>query len=191
MKAGQSRTANQIATACTLHGEEISGQAVAECNGTGLIQNHGVHIAAGFHRLTGHGDHIKAGHTVHTSNADGGEQTADGGGDQTNHQGNQGGQRQLNPTIHPDGIQGDNYDQEDDGQGDEERAQRNFVGRFFPGGAFHQSDHPIQKAVAGVRGDADFQPVGYHGGTAGNGAEVAATLTNHRSRLAGDRRFIH
>ena len=91
MKAGQSRTANQIATACTLHGEEISGQAVAEGDGAGLIQNHGVHIAAGFHRLTGHSNHIEAGHAVHTGNADGGEQTADGGGDQANHQGNQGG----------------------------------------------------------------------------------------------------
>ena len=190
-KAGQRRAANQIAAVCPFYGEEISGQAVAKGNGAGLVQNHGVYIAAGLDRLAGHGDHIEAGHTVHTGNADGGEQAADGGGDQTNHQGNQGGQRQLNPAIHADGIQGDNHDQENDGQGNQKRAQCDFVGRFFAGGAFHQRDHPIQKAVAGIRGDADFQPVRHHGSAAGHGAEVAAALPNHGSGFTGDGRFIH
>ena len=168
VKTGQSCTANQLAAACPLHGEEVGSQTVAKGDGARFVQNHGVHVATGLHGLAGHGDHIEPGDAVHTGDADGGQQAADGGGNQTNHQGDQGGQRQLNPAIHSDGVQGDNDNQKNDGQGDQKGAQGDFVGGLFPGGAFHQSDHAVQKAVAGIGGDLDFQPVGHHRGAAGH-----------------------
>ena len=191
VKAGQSRTANQIAAARPLHGEEVGSQTVAKGDGAGFVQNHGIHVAAGLHGLAGHGDHIEPGDAVHTGDADGGQQAADGGGNQTNHQGDQGGQRQLNPAIHADGVQGDNDNQEDDGQGNQKGAQGDFVGGLFPGSAFHQSDHAVQKAVAGIGGNPNFQPVGHHRGAAGHRAEVAAALTNDGGGFAGDGRLIH
>ena len=54
------------------------------------------------------------------------------------------------------------------------------LGVFFSGSAFDQGDHPIQEAVAGIGGDADFQPVGHDGGAAGD-------RSRSRRRIPGPR----
>ena len=51
METGEGRAADQIAAAGALHREEVGGQAVAEGDGAGLIQDHGIHVAAGLHGL--------------------------------------------------------------------------------------------------------------------------------------------
>src|SRR6266516_1018717 len=56
---------------------------------------------------------------------------------------------------------------------------------------FDQRNHPLKKAVALVRRNANDDAVTEHARAAGNGAAVAATLTNHRRGLAGDGSFIH
>ena len=156
VQAGQGRAANKLAAGGTLHGEEVRRQAVSKGNGARLIQDHGVHVAAGLHRLSGHGDHIKAGDPVHTGNADGGEQAADGGGDQADHQCDQRGNRQLHAAVNTNGVQSHNDNEKNDGQRDQQSVQGNLVGSFLPGGALYQGDHPVQKAVARLRGNPDL-----------------------------------
>ena len=191
VETGQSGAAEQFLTVNPFYRQEVRRQPVPEGDGAGLIQDHGVHIAAGFHRFAGHSDHIEPGDPVHAGDADGGQQAADGGGDQTDHQGNQRGQRQLDPTVLANGVQGDDHDEEDDSQGDQQGVQCDLVGRLFSGGPLHQRDHPVQKAVAGIGGNADLQPVGYYRSAAGDGTEVAAALPDYRSGFACDGGFVY
>ena len=190
-QGGEDRAADQLLLAGAAHGVKISSQAVAVSDRARLVQDHSVHVAAGFHRLTGHGDDIEAGDTVHAGDTDGGQQAADGSRDQADQQGNQSGDGDLNIVVHRKGIHGDHHDQEDDGQGHQKGVQSDLVGGFLPGGTLYQSDHAVQKAVARLRGDADLQPVRHNGGAAGDGAEVAAALPDHGGGLAGDGGLIH
>ena len=159
MQAGQSCTTNQIAAVGAAHREEVSSQTVAIGDRTSLIQNHRVYVAAGFNCLTGHSDDVETSHTVHTSDANGGQQTADGGRNQANSQGNQCRGLQLYPGVDADRIQRDNYDHENNGQGNQQGIQCNLVRRFLTRSAFYKCNHTIQEAVAWFRSDADFQPV--------------------------------
>ena len=89
MEAGQRGAADQLAAGSTSHWKEIGSQPVPIGNGTGFVQNHRVHIAAGFHRLAGHGNHVKPGHTVHTRDTNGGKKSANGSRNQADSQCNQ------------------------------------------------------------------------------------------------------
>ena len=109
MKAGQRRTANQLAAVCTFHWEEIGRQTVSVGNRTSFIKNHGIHITAGFYCFTGHGDYIEASHSIHTCNPDSGKQTANGRRDQANSQGNQRGNLKLNAGIYCHRIKGNDH----------------------------------------------------------------------------------
>ena len=191
MQACQGGAADQFAAGGASHGEEIGGQAVAVGDGAGFIQNHGVHIAAGLHSLAGHSDDIEPGHAVHTCNADGGKQAANGRRDQAYAKSDQGRSLQLYAGIQSNRIQRYDNDQKNDGQRDQKRIQRDFVGRLFSGSAFDQSDHAVKKAAARVRGDADFQPVGYDRCAAGHRTEIAAGFPHHRSGLTCDGRLVY
>ncbi|MPM72894.1 hypothetical protein SDC9_119870 [bioreactor metagenome] len=150
---------NQVLFTRAAHGNKFCRHAVAVGDGTGFVEDHRVHVSADFHGLTGHGDNIKACHTVHTGDTDSRQQPADGRGDQAYGQGNQCGYLQANTTIYCDGIEADDHDQEDNCQTDQQRIQRDLVGRFLTGRSFHQCDHFIKKGFAGVRHDSDFEPV--------------------------------
>ena len=65
------------------------------------------------------------------------------------------------------------------------------LGVFWRDGALDQRDHAVEKGLAGIGGDADFDPVRQHLGAAGHGRAVAAGLADHGSRLAGNRRLVH
>ena len=93
--------------------------------------------------------------------------------------------------IQSNRIQRYDNDQKNDGQRDQKCIQRDFVGRLFAGSAFDQSDHAVKEAVARVRGDADFQPVGYDRCAAGHGTEIAAGFPHYRSGLTRDGRLVY
>ncbi len=59
---------------------------VAERDGAGLVEQQRVHVARRFDRAAGHGEHVEAHKAVHAGDADGGEQRADGRGDQGHEQ---------------------------------------------------------------------------------------------------------
>ena len=82
--------------------------------------------------------------------------------------------------------QGDAHHQEDDGEGCQQDVQGDLVGRLLALGAFHQADHAVEEAFAGVGGDPDDQPVGEDARAAGDRAAVAARFADHRGAFAGD-----
>ena len=68
--------------------------------------------------------------------------------------------------------------------------QRNLVGCLLAGGAFHQGNHPVEKRLAGVGGDADHNAVGKHLGAAGDRRAVPAALADDGRGFAGDGTLI-
>ena len=63
-------------------GDEFRRFAVAQRDRAGFVQEQNVHVAGGFDRPSAHRQHILLHHAVDAGDADGGEQAADGGGDQ-------------------------------------------------------------------------------------------------------------
>ena len=59
---------------------------------------------------------------------------------------------------------------------DEQDRERDLVRRLLPRRAFDQRDHAVEEGLAGVRGDADDEPVGEHLRAAGDRRAVAARL---------------
>ena len=80
--------------------------------------------------------------------------------------------------------------QEDQGEPDDQDVERHLVGGLLAARPLDQGDHPIEERLARPRGDPDHDPIGQDDGAAGHRAAVPARLTEHRSRLAGDRRLV-
>jgi hypothetical protein len=97
-------------------GQELSGLAVAEGDGSGLVEEQGVHVAGSFNGPAAHGQHVVLNEAVHPGDADGGEQAADGGGDETDQQGDEDEDRLRRLGVHGEGLQRDHGEQEDDGE---------------------------------------------------------------------------
>jgi hypothetical protein len=57
--------------------------------------------------------------------------------------------------------------------------------------SFDHGDHAIDERLARVGGGAHDEPVGQHARSAGDGAPVAAALTDHGRALAGDGALVH
>ena len=149
-QAGEGGTANQVAAVGSSHREKVRSQTIAVGNGAGLIQNHSIHVAAGFYRLTRHSDYVEPGNSVHTGDTNSGKQAADGGRNQADSQSDQSRGLKLHAGINTDGIQSHDHDHEDDGQGNQQSIQRDLVRSLFSGSALYQGDHPIKEAVSGV-----------------------------------------
>ena len=64
------------------------------------------------------------------------------------------------------------------------------LGVFWRCGALDEGDHAVEKRLAGVRRDADLDPVRQHAGAAGDRAAVAAGFANDGRAFAGDDRFV-
>ena len=67
-------------------GNEFGGLAVAQGDGAGFVEQKDIHVARGFHGASAGGQDIAAHEAVYAGNADGAQQTADGGWNQTNDQ---------------------------------------------------------------------------------------------------------
>ena len=63
-------------------------------------------------------------------------------------------------------------------------------GVFCRDRALDEADHPVEEALAGLRGHPDLEPVGDHTGAAGDRRAVAAALADHGRRFAGDRALV-
>ena len=63
---------------------------VADRDSAGLVEQHHVDIARRFHRLAAFGDDVGLQRAIHARDTDGGQQSADGRGNQADQQCNQG-----------------------------------------------------------------------------------------------------
>ena len=166
---GELRGVGQPLVAHVGRGNELGGLAIAQGDGAGLIQQQGIHVAGGLDGASAHGQHVVLHQTVHAGDADGREQSANGGGDQANQQRDQHENRLRSLGVHGEGLQCDHSQQKDNGESGEQNAQRNLVGRLLASCAFDQGDHAVEKGFAGIRGDAHLDPVRQNFGPAGDG----------------------
>ena len=167
-------------------GNELGGLAVAEGDGAGLVEQQRVDVACGFDGAAGHGEDVVLHQAVHAGDADGGEQAADGGGDEADQQRDQDEDGLRRAGVDGEGLQRDDGEQEDDGEAGEQDVERDLVGGLLALGAFDQRDHAVEEGFAGVGGDADGDPVGEDAGAAGDGGAVAAGFADDGRGFAGD-----
>ena len=65
-------------------GEELGSGTVSQGDRSSLVEEQHVHVARGFHGAPGHGDDVPLNHAIHPGNADRGQETSDGRGNQAN-----------------------------------------------------------------------------------------------------------
>ena len=169
---------------------EHRGLAIAVGDRAGLVEQQHVHVARDFHRLARLGQHVGGQRAVHAGDADRRKQAADGGGNQADQQRDQQQRIDLDADERADRRQRGADDDERQRHRGKQHRQRDLVGRLLPVGAFHQRDHPIEEAVAGLGGDAHHDLVGQHLGAADHAAAVGAGLAQHRRGFAGHRRLV-
>ncbi|GAA3598093.1 hypothetical protein GCM10022198_22980 [Klugiella xanthotipulae] len=73
----------------TVQGEELRGAPVTVRDCAGLIEQQGCHVSRRLNCPSREGEHIALNQSVHTRDADCGEQSTDGCGDETYEQGDQ------------------------------------------------------------------------------------------------------
>ncbi len=113
-------------------GDELSGLAVAEGDGAGLVEQQGVDVARCFDCAAGHGEHVVLHEAVHAGDADGREQAADGRRDEADQQRDKDEDRLRRLGVDGEGLQRDDGQQEDDGEPGEQDVECDFVGRLLP-----------------------------------------------------------
>ena len=64
------------------------------------------------------------------------------------------------------------------------------LGDFFLLAPLHESDHPVEEGLSGIRRDGDANLPGQDPGSSGDAGAVAPRLPDHRGRLPGDGRLI-
>ncbi len=67
-------------------GVKFGGLAVAESDGSSLVEEQGADVTRGFHGTPAHGEYVVLNETIHAGDADGREQATDGGGDEAHQQ---------------------------------------------------------------------------------------------------------
>ena len=182
--------------------QEFIRHAVAEGDGSGLVQHQHINVPGRFHGTAGRSQHVPAHQPVNAADADGAQQAADRRRNQAHQQGDQNGQRNM--AVRPEaqrpggifnvsghGWEGKHYGNEDDGQRHEQDAQRDFIGRLLPAGALHHGDHAVQEGIARFRRDADDDAVADHAGAPRYGAAVSPAFTDDRGGFPGNGGFVH
>ncbi len=166
---------------------ELGRLPVPERDRPGLVEQQRVDVAGRLDGAARHGQDVVLDESVHAGNANRRNQGADRRRNQTHQQRNQHRNRHLRPGVVREGLQRHDDKQEDQREHGQQDVQRDFVRCPLALGTLDQRDHPVQKRVAGIGGDAHLDPVRDHARAAGHGGPVAARLANDRSRLAGDR----
>ena len=93
--------------------------------------------------------------------------------------------------MEPVEFQRHNDNEEDNGQGRKEDREGYLVWRLLASGSFNESDHAVQKTLAGVCRHTDSDPIRQDFCSPGNGASVTAGLSDYGRRLPCNGRFIN
>ncbi len=177
-------------------GQERRRLPVAERDRARLVEQEDVDVAGGLHRATARRDDVRLDHAIHAGDADGGEKAADRRRDQADEQRDQhrDGHRRARAggadAVDREGQQRHGGEQEDDRQRRQQDVEGDLVGRLLALGALDHRDHPVEERLAGVRGDANDEPVGEDARAARHRAAVAAALADDGRALAGDRALV-
>ena len=164
--------------------------AIAERDRAGFIEQQNIDISGRFDRAPAHRQHIALKHAIHSGDANGAEQSADGCRNQTNQQRDQNRNGKCRAGINAERFQRDADEQKDERQRREQNRERDFVRRFLTTRAFDQRNHAVEKTVAFLHRDANDDAIAQHARAASDRAAVAAAFANDRRRFAGDGGFI-
>jgi hypothetical protein len=173
-----------------------AGRNADACDGPGLVEQEDVDVARRLHRAARHRDDVLRDQAADPRHADRREQRADGRGDQADEQRDQHGDRHRLAGFHRrDAVDRERQErdrgvQEDQRQAGEQDRERDLVRRLLPPGRLDHPDHAVEERLARVGGDLHDEPVGEQARPAGDRAEVAARLADHRCGLAGDRALV-
>ena len=189
-KRRELRGIGQLGFADAVERQEVRRLAVAQGDGAGLVEQQRVDVTRRLDGAAGHRQHVVLNEPVHAGDADRREQSADGGGDETDQQRHQHEGRLRGIRVDREGLQGDDRHQEDDGQAGQQDVQRDLVGCLLPLGAFDERDHPVQERLTRIGGHPHLDPVRQHAGAARHRRAVTARLADDRGRLAGDCRLV-
>jgi len=127
----------------------------------------------------------------------GGEERGDGGGRQADEEGGKNRERDRGPLSgRLDTVDGERTyvgadQQKDEGQGDQEHFEGDFVGGLTPFGPLDKGYHPVEEGFTRISGDTDDDGIGDYRGAAGDGSSISTRFAYHRCRLSGYRRLVH
>ena len=171
--------------------DEPGGLAIADGDGAGLVEDERLHVAGSLDGLSRRGEHVEPYHPVDPGNPDRGQQRADGRRNQRDHECYQVCDVDLRVEVGRHRGHRGHHDHKDQGQDREQDGECDFVGRLLSSCTFHQMDHTVEEALAGICGHANEQPIGDDGRSGCHRREhVGAGLPQHWRRFTGDRRFI-
>ena len=188
---GELRRIGQLLRVDALQRQELGRLAVSEGDGASLVQEQRIHVARRLDRAARHGEHIEAHQPVHAGDADGGEQRADGGGDETNEQRNQHDDADRAAGIRGKSRDGDGGEDEDDGHAHQQDVERDLVGGLLPDRAFDKGDHAIEEGRALRRRDLDPEPIRGDARAARDRRTVASRFTDNGRGFSGDGGFVN
>ena len=171
---GELRHLRQLGLRHPRHGDELRGQAVADRDRPGLVEQEHVDVAGRFDRASGERQHVAAHEAIHAGDADRRQQGADRRRDERHEQRDERRLGDRGAGEQAERPQGDDDDHEDQRQTGEEDPERDLVRRLAPRGALHQGDHAIEERLPRLLRDLDHDPVREHAGAAGDRTAIAA-----------------
>ena len=187
---GELRDLGELGLGHARHRHELGGEAVADRDRAGLVEQQHVDIAGRLDRTAGQGEHVATHEPVHAGDPDRREQRPDRRRDQRDEQRDQRRLGDFGAREQAEGAERRDDDHEDQGERREQDVERDLVRRLAPLGPLDERDHPLEERLAGLLRDFDDDLVGGHARAAGDGAAVAAGLADHGRGLAGDRGLV-
>ena len=119
---GKLRGVGQLGFGDAGRGMKGGGFAIAEGDGAGFVEEQHVDIAGGFDGAAGHGDDVALNQAIHACDADGGEQAADGGGNQADEKRDEREDALRRAGVDGEGLQRDDGEQKNDGEAREQEC---------------------------------------------------------------------
>ena len=152
---GELRDLGELRLGHARHRDELRGQAVADRDRPGLVEQQHVDVARGLDGAAGQREHVAAHEPIHARDPDRRQQRADRGGDQRDEQRDQRRLGDRRPGEQAERAQRRDHDHEDQRQRREQDVQRDLVRSLAPLRALDERDHAIDEGLAGLLGDFD------------------------------------
>ncbi len=111
--------------------KELRGGTISQSDRSRLVQQQHIHVARGFDCTPRHGDDVSLNQAVHAGNADSGQKTSNGRGNQANEKRDQYEDVLRGARIDGKRLKSHDCQQEDDGQPSQQDVEGNFVGSFL------------------------------------------------------------
>ena len=138
---------------------ELRRLPVAKRNGARLVEEQRVDVTRGFDGSARHRENVVLNQAIHAGDANGGDQRADGGRDETHEERDENGNRNLRPGVVGKRLQRHDNEKKNERQDSQQDVEGDFVGSFLTLSTFDECDHPVEERLARIRGNTDLYPI--------------------------------